>query len=180
MSRRGQIVIVVAILLIVVLTLLAVAVDAGRLYVERARLARAAQAGADAGLVNVADEIGRLAATRQAEAAASPCPVCTPTPDPAKPERWLTEDDRSALIAPPMQTQVASVAQDYARRNGPAPGDPRPLMVEVRYPHGYNPSGPTVRLRVSVTRRVIILLAGLLGRDFVDLTGEAISEVRQR
>ena len=65
MKPRGQMLIVVAILLMVVLMILAVAVDGGRLLAERARLRRAAQAAADAGIGLVSEAMVTQAAARQ-------------------------------------------------------------------------------------------------------------------
>jgi len=180
MRPRGQIVVIVAVLLMVVLIFLAVVVDAGRLYIEQARLARVAQAAADAGGSLVADQIVAFAATRQAEASAAPCPTCTPTPDPQFAERWLTDGDRAQLVSPALQTPVAALALEYAQRNGIRATGPQPATVEVSYPADYRFEAATIRVRVLIRRQAVILLAGLLGRELVELTGSGESEIRQR
>ena len=79
---------IVAVLLVVALLLLAVVVDAGRLYIERARLKRAAQAAADAGIGVAAEHMVTLAVARQTQVAmsstASPPLTATPTPPPQR------------------------------------------------------------------------------------------------
>jgi len=177
MRPRGQTLIIVAILLMVVLMILAVAVDGGRLLMERARLKRSAQAAADAGIGLVAERMVTQAAARQTQAALSPtcAPIgpCTPTPPLNDVPGWLNDDDRATLAAPPMQTQVAAEARDYAQRNGFP-------EAEVAYPEAYDPGGPVVRVLVILRRRATILLAGLLGEEWIDLDGQALSQVPQR
>lgn len=177
MKPRGQMLIVVAILLMVVLIILAVAVDGGRLLAERARLRRAAQAAADAGIGLVAEAMVTQAAARQTQAAAlptcAPAGPCTPTPALNDVPGWLTDEDRAALVAPPMQTQVAAEAVQYAQYNGFP-------QAEVSYPQTYDPAAPVVRIQVTLRRRATILLAGLLREEWVDLIAPGLSQVPQR
>ncbi|HSB90231.1 MAG TPA: pilus assembly protein TadG-related protein [Anaerolineales bacterium] len=183
--KRGQAIVVVAILLMVVLLLLAVAVDVGRLFVARARLQRAAQAAADAGIGIVADRMVTLAIPRLTEGAAraacvpdagygTPGASCTATPSPRRAEQWLTDADRSELVAPAVQTQAAAEALAYARRNGLV------TAIVVGYPDGYLPQGPTIKMRVSIRAEMDLLFSGLLGGDELHLEVEALSEIRQR
>lgn len=177
MTARGQMLIVVAILLMVVLMILAVAVDGGRLLVERARVRRAAQAAADAGIGLVAEHMVTQAAARQTQAAGlptcAPAGPCTPTPALNDVPAWLTDDDRATLVAPPMQTQVAAESSRYALLNGFP-------QAEVGYPQGYDSGGPAVRIAVTLRRRASILLAGLLDREWVDLAESSLSQIPQR
>ncbi len=190
MTGRGQILIVIAVLLMVGLTLLAVAVDAGRLMIERTRLERGAQSAADASLGWVAEQMVTLAVPRMTAAAGrpactpdagygTPAASCTATPEPAAIARWLTDDDRATLVSPPMRTAAAAEAIAYARRNGMGL-EPSPAAVQVDYPHEYEQRGSKLRLLVRIQRRATILLAGLLGHDFVDLIGESQSELPLR
>jgi hypothetical protein len=187
---NGQILIVIAILLMVGLTLLAVAIDAGRLMIERTRLERGAQSAANAGLGWVAEQIVTLAVPRMTAAAGqpactpdagygTPAAACTATPEPAAIARWLTDEDRARLVSPPMQTAAASEAIVYARRNGLGL-EPSPAAVWVEYPHDDRPLSSELRLLVSVQHRATILLAGLLGHEFVDLSAESQSELPLR
>ncbi len=190
MTGRGQILIVIAILLMVGLTLLAVAVDAGRLMIERTRLERSAQSAADAGLGWVAEQMVTLVVPRLTAAAGqppcapdagygTPSASCTATPEPAAIARWLTDEDRATLVSPPIRTSAVSEALGYATRNGVGLESP-PAAVQIDYPHDYAPAGSKLRLLVRVQRRASILLAGLLGREFVDLVGEGQSELPLR
>lgn len=191
MRRGGQVVILVAILIPVALLLLAAAVDAGRLYLESARLERAAQAGADAGMGWVADQMVTMAVHRQTEAASlppcmpdagfgTPAATCTATPLPQEVTHWLTEQDRQMLVSTHMQIAAQSVARDYAARNSLDANDPAVLEFQIQYPCSYDPNGSTLRMCVSARRRVEILLAGLLHKDCAELPVQAISEVQQR
>jgi hypothetical protein len=191
MSRRGQIIVVVAILLMVVLLLLAVAVDVGRLFIERGRLERAAQAAADAGLGIVAERMVTLAIPRLTEGAARPVCLpdagygtpgasCTATPSPNRAEQWLSDADRAELVAAPVQTQAAAEALAYAASNEAAPGMGGVVSLEVGYPDGYAPGGPTLKMRISIRASINILFARMLGQDEIDLDIDALSEIRQR
>jgi hypothetical protein len=191
MKPRGQVIVIVAFLLMVLLLLLAVAVDGGRLYIERARAARAVQAAADAGIGRIGEEMVTLAVPRQTAAAAKPACVpdagfgtpeasCTATPFPGEIGQWLTDDDRATLVAPEMQTAVAAEALDYAGRNGLDPSDPEVLSLEVEYPYEYSASGPALQLLVTVQRRATILLSGLLRLDSITLESQGLSELPQR
>lgn len=191
MSDRGQVVVIVAVLLMALLLLLAVAVDGGRLYIERGRVVRAAQAAADAGIGRVGDEMVTLAVPRQTEAAlraacvpdagfGTPDASCTATPSPGEVNHWLTDDDRETLVGPEMQTAVAAEALDYAGRNGLSEADPETLALEVEYPRNYDLGGPVVQLLVSVKRRATILLSGLLRLDSITFESSGLSELPQR
>jgi hypothetical protein len=131
------------------------------------------------------------AGPRQTEAAArsacvpdagygTPGAACTATPQPARAEHWLTDDDRVTLVAPAMQTQAAAEALAYASANRAATEDPGVLDVQIDYPFGYQPSEASLQIRVSILARLTFLLAGLLGDDEVDVAVEAISEIPQR
>ena len=177
MKPRGQILILIAVLLMVVMMLLAVAVDAGRLMIERTELRRAAQAAADAGVGVVAEQMVTQAALRQTQASAQPtCPPaapCTATPDLDDVPAWLTDEDRATLVAPPLQTQVAEEARAYAQRNGY-------MEAEVIYPRAYHAGAPVVRILVTLRDTATILLAGLLGEEWVGLAGQGQSQIPQR
>ena len=188
MRKRGQVLIIVAILISVTLLLLAVAVDAGRLYIERARMKRAAQSAADAGVSVVAEEMVTLAVARQTVMAGTPTPTppatVTPTPLLDQVQRWLTDEDRATLVSDPIQAKAEAAALAFAHVNGLSISDPDTLEMKLVYPQpGYAPDNPaiqTLRVLMIVRRRATILLAGLLGQDFVDLSAEGLSEVPQR
>jgi hypothetical protein len=88
MKPHGQVIAIVAFLLMVLLLLLAVAVDGGRLYIERARAARTVQSAADAGIGLVGEEMVTLAVPRQTAAAVKP--ACVPDAGFGTPEASCT------------------------------------------------------------------------------------------
>lgn len=188
MSDRGQVVLIVAVLIPVVLLFLAVAVDAGRLYIEKARLERALQSGADAGMSLAAEQMVTLVVARQTDIASTPTPDSplpgTPLPSPDDLYAWLTDDDRATLVSPANRAAVQAEALEYAARNGVDSSDPEILEIAVIYPQGgfdpYNEGITSLRLELNARRRMTILLAGLLGREFTELSGEAMSELRIR
>lgn len=188
MKHRGQILIIVAILIPVTLLLLAVAVDSGRIFIERGRMQRAAQSGADAGISVVAEEMITLVVARQTifASTSSPTPpgTMTATPPPGDVAAWLDDEDRATLASPLIQATAAAEARDYASRNGYDSGDPQTLLVEVTFPQpGYDPTDSgekTLNLFVMIRRRTTVLLAGLLGESLILLDSEAQSEIPQR
>lgn len=191
MSRRGQVVVIVAVALMLGLLLLALAVDGGRLYLTRASLRRGAQAAADAGIGYVADEMVTLAVPRQTEAAGLPACLpdgdygaeggaCTATPQAADIHHWLTDDDRATLVGPGVQATAQAVASSYAGLNGIQAGEAGVEILGLDYPHDHDPAAENLTFLVAVTRRVAILLAGLLDTDWVRLQVEASSDIPQR
>lgn len=191
MRPKGQVVVIVAIALTVILTLLAVAVDGGRLYIQRSRLDRGAQAAADAGIGWVAEEMVTLAVPRQTDAAGRAACVpdgdygesgasCTATPLPAEIAHWLNDDDRATLTAPEAQETAEAVAREYAARNGIHTADPEIEALVFTYPYAYDSEAPNVHFRSLVRQRVTVLLVGLLGREFASVEGIGQAEIPQR
>jgi hypothetical protein len=196
MKRRGQILIIVAVLVPVALLLLAVAIDMGRMYQERGQMRRAAQSASDAGASALAEAIATLAFERYQEIQATPSPTpdplatpsptaeVTPTPPLDRAGAWLQDEDREALTQDPIRGRVLEVAEEFARLNGLDPEGADITEFEVRYPQlGFNPydsSHGVLRLSVRARGRSLMLLAGLVGREYVEFTVEAASEVRVR
>ena len=191
MRQKGQIIVIVAFLIMVGLFLLALLADGGRLYLLRTRSQRSAQAAADAGMGLVAEQMVTLAVPRQTQAAGlSPCTpdgdfgdtgaTCTATPEPAEIAHWLTDEDRQAMVEPEVQSTVEALALDYANRNEFSSSDPSVLELQADYPYMYQLEAENIRLRVIIRKRAVVLLAGLLGQEFVDVPAEAISELPQR
>jgi hypothetical protein len=170
-GQRGQIVVLVAIFLSVAMMLLAVMVDAGRLFVERGRMMRAVQSAADAGIGVVAEEMVTLAEARRdaGSEACSPAPSC-----------YLEAGDWDRLEGEPeVKAQVQAEARAYAARNALDPEGPQVTHFEVDYPL-LDRDAHTLGVRVSARRRVPVLLIGLLGESFVDLEAEGLSVIHGR
>ncbi len=191
MRAKGQVVVIVAIALTAILGLLAVAVDGGRLYIQRNRLNRRAQSAADAGIGWVAEQMVTLAVPRQTEAAGmAPCVPdgdfgesgarCTATPRPAEIPHWLNDDDRATLVSPQAQATVEAVGREYAARNGLVSTAPEIEALAFTYPYAYDPDGPTLSLRSTVRQRARVLLVGLLGTEFARIERVGQADVPQR
>lgn len=191
MNAKGQVIVVVAILILVSVTLLALLVDGGRLYWRGSQARRAAQSAADAGMGLVAEQMVTLAAPRQTVAAglASCLPdgdygdesaVCTATPKPAEISHWLLDEDRQQLVQPEMRATVQAAAYEYAARNGYSTGDPALIEMNAQYPYGYAPEAETIRLRFVIRQRTVVLMTRLLGPEWVELPAVAISELPQQ
>lgn len=191
MKAAGQILLILAVVLMVGLFVLALAVDGGRLYLERARMSRSAQAAADAGSSWVAEQMVTQVVPHQTQAAGlPPCLVfgefgdpaasCTATPAVDAIPRWLTDSDRATLTASGAQATVEAVALQYAELNDLRVEDPSVVELRVEYPHEYDPQGESIQVWVGVVRRTKILLVGLLGEDFAEVRAETISRIPQR
>ncbi len=188
MSKRGQILIIIAFLIPVLLLFLAVAVDAGRLFIERGRMKRAAQGAADAGISVIAEQMVTQVVARQTIQASTPSPtppsLMTATPALGDLQAWLTDEDRATLVSPPIQTAAGAEARLFASANGFNIADPQTLAVEFQFPQdGFDPADEgikTLRFRVSIERREVVLLAGLLNQSFVHLEVDGLSEIPQR
>ena len=178
-ERKGQVLVIVAVLIPITLLFLAVAIDAGRLHVEHARLARAAQAGADAGISVVAEHMVTLAVARQTSG-----PVPSGTPDPGDPLPWLQDDDRATLVSEEARGTAIAVARDYVNRNVATTGTPAGAAAEVIYPSSsfdpYDPGQERLALRVRLERRIAVLLTGLLRGGAIELQAEGAAEIPVR
>lgn len=188
MRKRGQALILVAVLIPVVLLFLAVAVDAGRIFIERARLQRSAQAAADAGISVVGEHMVTLAVARQTLLAGTPSPTppgtMTASPYPGDIQSWLTVEDRQVLISDSVRGTAVAEAQRYAQHNAIDLSAPDILQWDVLYPQpGYDPGDSGIRVLrflVKVERSMTVLLAGLLGESFIHIAAEGRSEIPQR
>ena len=188
MRKRGQILIIIAFLIPALLLFLAVAVDAGRLFIERSRMKRAAQGAADAGISIIAEQMVTQVVARQTIEASTPSPMppalITATPALGDLQAWLTNEDRATLVSPPVQTTAGVEARFYASANGFNIADSQTIAVEYKFPQdGFDPEDDdikTLRFSVFIKRREVILLAGLLDVSFVHLDVEGVSEFPQR
>lgn len=188
MNKRGQILILIAVLIPLLLLFVAVAVDAGRLFIERARLQRSAQAAADAGISVVSEQMVTLAVSRQTVMAATPSPTppgtMTATPHPGDIQAWLQDEDRLTLTSGSLRATAIAEARLYAQYNQIGLSDPGITRLEIDFPQsGYDPVAPGIRVlrfSVEVTRTATVLLAGLLGESFVNLNVLGQSEIPQR
>ena len=90
----------------------------------------------------------------------------------------------SGLAQLPINRQSAIRIGGRARAADAVLEDGEILEIDVVYPQsGFNPyddSFATLRLKLLAKRSTRILLAGLLGREFVELSGEAVSELQVR
>jgi hypothetical protein len=198
MRRAGQVLVIVAFLIPVVLLLLAMAVDTGRIYVQRSRDRRAAQAAADAGISYVAERMTTQVIIRQTQAANTSLSTptllltaridgaisITPTAVPVVLQGWLTDADRATLISPEVAGTAAAVALEFAGWNGLSPDGGDPVEVGVIYPQAsYAPADeslPTLQLLVYVRREIRHVLSGLIGPNHLELWVEALAEINQR
>lgn len=182
---------IVAIVLTGVLTLLALAVDGGRLYIERNQLDRAAQSASDAGIGWVGEQMVTLSVSRQTEAAVRPACLpdgafgdvgasCTATPQPNEISHWLNDDDRATLVGPEIQQTAEAVAREYAARNGVNSSSRASEDMEFVYPYAYDPKAPTLAFRTTLRRQVTVLLVGLLATRFAHVQGVGQAEITQR
>jgi hypothetical protein len=188
MKSRGQVLILVAVLIPIGLLLLAIAVDAGRIFIERTRLQRSAQAAADAGISVVAEQMVTLAVARQTQLASTPSPTppgtMTATPLPGEIQAWLTNEDRQALSSNPLRGTAEAEARAFAIHNGADPDRPEIKAFEIQFPQpGYDPEDTgirTLRFIVNIERELTVLLAGLLGESFIQIDAVGQSEIPQR
>ena len=181
---RGQVLIFIAFFLPLVLLLLAVTLDAGRIYIEQSRMHQAAAAAAHAGIGTVADTIVARVVLRKTQVATGPG---TPEPSPPSagdPLTWLTDDDRAELVASGMRAEAIAEALHYLELNGIESGGVHVVQIEIEYPQpGYDPKDEWIKvlsMRVRLERELPVLLAGLLNEEWVTVHAEAISQIPQR
>lgn len=189
-SEKAQIVIIVAVLLMVALLFLAVIIDGARLMVERQALIRIADAAGKAGLIIVGDQMVTQVVNVQTATAkvsctptpwgSTPGPTLTPTDSGDGFYSWMDDDHRATLVAPPMQTLVATHSIGYAEMNGLGPSHPAVKDFVVDYPHEYHPDHQQLRIYVRIKKKVTVMFGSLLGIKEGVLIGDSKQSIPQR
>ncbi len=189
-SEKGQVVIIVAVLLIAVLLFLAVIIDGSRLMIEQQELNRAADAAGKAGLIVVGDRMVTQVVSAQTAAASqtltatppgsTPGPTLTPTPAADDFYSWLTDDHRKTLVAPPMKTLVATYVLGSADENGLGLSNPAVTGLEITYPDQYTPDTQLLQIIVKVDRIVAIMFGSILNIEEGVLSGITKQSIPQR
>jgi len=181
-KEEGQVIIIVAVLLVVVMLFLAVIIDGARLMVENQELDRAADAAGKAGLIIVGDRMVTQVVAAQTAAAnvtltatpigSTPGPTLTPTPAADDFFSWIDEDHSKTLVAPPMQTLVATHVLGNARENGFGLNNPMVTGLEISYPDGYHPGDQSIQISVRIDRLVVVMFGNLLNLNEGALSGK--------
>jgi hypothetical protein len=190
LREEGQVVIIVAVAMMVILLLLALIIDGARLMVEGQELNRAADAAGKAGLIIVGDRMVTQVVAAQTAAASitplptipgsTPGPTVTPTPDPDEFYRWLNDSDRLTLVAPPMQTLVATQVIGSADENGFGLSNPAVTDLTISYPDGYHLADPDIQIQVQIERSVAVIFGKILNFNQGVLSGLSRQKIPQR
>ena len=189
-TEYGQVIIIVGALLVVLLIFLAVLVDGARLFVEQQEINRALDAAGKAGLIVVGDKMITQVVSAQTGAAsftpsATPSggsPGHTPTKTPPADDlyAWLTDEHRQTLVAPPLQTIVATHALGSLDENGFGPDNPNLIDISVSYPDSYHPDDQTLNIFLYLDRRVVIIFGKILNLNQGVLSGSSKQTIPQR
>ncbi len=189
-TEKGQVIIIVAVLLVVVLLFLAVIIDGSRLMVEQQELNRAADAAGKAGLIIVGNQMVTQVVSAKTAAAVitltatppgiTPGPTLTPTPGPDDFFSWINDDHRKTLVAPPMQTLVATYVLGSAEENGFGLSNPAVTELEISYPDQYHPGDAFLQIDVRIKRIVAVMFGSLLNLDKGVLSGNTKQNIPQR
>lgn len=182
-NEEGQVIIIVAVLLVVVLTILAVIIDGARMMVEQQEINRAADAAGKAGLIIVGDRMVTQVVSAQTAAAnvtltstpvgSTPGPTLTPTPAVDDFFSWMNDDHRQTLVAPPVQTLVATHVLGNAKENGFGLDNPMVTGLEISYPDGYQPGDQSIQISVRIDRLVVVMFGNLLNLNEGVLFGKS-------
>lgn len=189
-NEEGQIIILVAFVLIAVLLFLAVIIDGTRLLVEQQELNRVADAAGKAGLIIVGNHIVTQVIEAQLGSNTTPTGAepdgnsskQTPTPTPGANDilSWISDDHRKTLVAPLMQTLVATLVMGCAEENGLGLSNPSVTRLEIIYPYSFTQEDKVFRIRVQIEKAVPILFRKLLGLENGVLTGNAEEKIHHR
>ena len=161
---------------------LAVIIDGARLMVEYQELNRAADAAGKTGLIVIGDQMVTQVVSAQTTAAqitltatptgSTPGPTLTPTPQLDDFFSWIDEDHRKTLVAPPMQTLVATHVLGSAEENGFGLSNPAVTGLEISYPDGYQPGHESIQISVRIDRLVVVMFGNLLNLNEGALSGK--------
>jgi len=189
-TERGQVIVIVAVLLVIVLLFLAVIIDGARLMVEQQELKRAADAAGKAGLIVVGDRMVTQVVGAQTAAASitltatplgsTPGPTLTPTPDADDFYSWLSDDHRKTLVAPPMQTLVATHVAGSADENDLGFSNPAVTGLIITYPDHYTSGDQFLQIYVQIERVVAVMFGSILNLEEGVLTGTTKQSIPQR
>jgi len=189
-NEQGQVIIIVAVLLVVVLTILAVIIDGARLLVEQQEINRAADAAGKAGLIVVGDQMVTQVVAAQTAAASitltatpigsTPGPTLTPTPAADDFFSWINNDHRLTLVAPPMQTLVATHVMGSAEENDHGLSNPVITGLEINYPDHYLIGDQNIQIDVRINRVVAIMFGALFNLEEGALSGNTKQNIPQR
>ena len=182
MDDKGQVIIIVAFLLVAVLIVLALIIDGSRFMLEQQELDRAADAAGKAGMIIVGDQMVTQVAGVQTAAAritlaatsvgSSPGPTLTPTPAADEFFSWINEDHKKTLVAPPMQTLVAAHVLGSAEENGFGLSNPAVTGLEISYPNEYHPGDRSIQISVRINRLVVVMFGNLLNLNEGVISGK--------
>ena len=185
-NEKGQVIIIVAVLLVVVLIVLALIIDGSRILVEQQELNRAADAAGKAGLIIVGDQMVTQVIGAQTAASftltatpigSTPGPTLTSTPAADDFFSWLNQDHKETLVAPPMQTLVATHVLGSAEENGFGFGNPEVTGLEISYPDGYQPGDHSIQISVRIDRLVVVIFGNLLNSKEGVLSGKTLQSI---
>lgn len=189
-TERGQVILIVAVLLVVLLFLLAVLIDSARLFVEQQEINRALDAAGKAGLIVVGDRMVTQVVSAQTAAASitpsvtlsggTPGPTPTQTPGADEFYDWLSDDDRQTLVAPPFQTLVATQVLGSLNENGFGKDNPNIINIGISYPESYHLDDQTLEILLTLDRRVVIIFGKILNLNQGVLSGSSKQTIPQR
>jgi hypothetical protein len=184
-----------------------VAVDGGRLFLERSRIARAAQSAADAGVGIAAEKMVELAEESRAEAIAENEEAveearreweesCLGETLPEPPPEINCDEEPDPEPFEPCEPEPQCWLEEDDWKTLDTEGvrsEVKQEALEYARANGYDLSDPSVlnleveylvdkpeeslQVQVTIRRRTTILLVGLLGGSFVDLEADGLSKL---
>ena len=171
-TEQGQVMIIVGVLLVVILLFLGVLIDGARLFIKKQEINRVLDTAGKAGLIVAGDRmVTQVISAQTAAAAATPHPTSynsTLDPSPTKTSApddffaWLTKADHQTLVAPPMQTIVATHALGSLDKNGLGQENPDLIDVSIIYPYQYNPGDQTLIILMKLDYRAAVIFGKIL------------------
>ena len=189
-KEKGQVMIILALLLVVVLTILAVIIDGARLVIEQQEIKRVADAAGKAGLIIVGDHMITQVVAAQTAAASitlattpigsTPGPTLTPAPAVDDFFSWINDDHRKTLVAPLMQTLVATHVLGSVEENDQGLNNPVITEIEITFPYQYLVGDQNIQIKVRIDRVVAILFGSLFNLDEGVLSGNTKQNIKQR
>ena len=188
-TETGQVIFILAVLLMILLLFLAVLIDGARLLIEQQEINRALDAAGKAGLIVAGDQMVTMAIAGQTAAASitpsatstgsTPNPNPTATPQPDDFYGWLTDENLQTLVAPPMQTKVVTHALEFLEKNGLGLDNPDVTDIRVSYPGGTQSGDSTITVLLELDRRVVILFGRILAINQGTLSGKSKQTIPQ-
>jgi hypothetical protein len=187
--ERSQVIIIVAFLFMILFLLIAIVIDGSLMLIQRQELLRLASSAGKAGLLEVGNQIMTQASIDQiikqeleltSEAFISSNQLGTLAPQDKTPSIRNTQNYQATLISPPIQTQVASSAQEFIDDYLLLKPQLGYVSETIIYPYQDLSDKSDLEIWVQIRVKIRLIFGSLLFLEEGEIIGESIQSIQNR